>query len=125
MTEYPAGFGYELWPPPPGRRDRPDWAPIETVVWTMLGSGLQDAEYLYALRQHRAAVGKDAAQALMAQARAMATGFPAGWFGPSPRDDWGDDGYEVDKWGASDADGSGVVNTWKLQMGRLLSQLGS
>ena len=117
-TQDPAGFGYELWPPPPGRRNQPHWAPIETIVWTMLGAGLQDAEYLHALSQHQAVLGPDA-DAVMAQARAMATGFPAGWFGPSRN--WGDDGYQVDV--DVHADGSGVVNTWKLEMGRLLSQL--
>jgi hypothetical protein len=79
----------------------------------MLGAGLMDAEYLYALQ--RLEHPSVAATALMAQARAMAWNFPSKWFHAGGVPNWGDDGYEVDQGGH--ADGSSVVNTWKLAMG--------
>jgi hypothetical protein len=85
---------------------------------------LQDAEYLYALQ--RLPQPSDRARALIAQARDMASSFPYRWGGYSPAGriprDWGDDGYQVDKGGQ--ADGSSVVNTWKLAMGAELALAG-
>ena len=118
----PAGYGYELWPPAPSERTNTTWAPRESVVWVMLGAGLQDAEYLYALQRQKHP--SDTAKALMAQARTMASAFPYTWGGFSPAGrippDWGDDGYQVDAGGHSD--GSSVVNTWKLAMGSELAE---
>ena len=116
----PAGWGFLLWPPPPGRRGAADWAPLESVRWVMLGAGVQDAEYAYALQ---AAQPSDEVEALLAAARARATAFPSGWNGGCPPagvppKSWGDDGYEVDAGG--EADGSSVVNEWKLAAGAAL-----
>jgi hypothetical protein len=116
--QWPSGFGVELWPPPPGFRNQTVWAPIETIVWVMLGAGLQDVEYLYALSAREHLLGPPAT-ALLAHARKMARGLPSGWFPhPGGRPDWGDSGYEVDD--GEHSDGSGVVNNWKLAMGRAL-----
>ena len=81
----------------------------------MLGAGLQDAEYLYALSRHQAVLGP-VAKSLMDYARVLATAFPSNWFPPSRN--WGDAGYAVDT--QVHANGSGTVNTWKLAMGRAL-----
>jgi hypothetical protein len=43
-TQYlsdPAGWGYLLWPLPPGRRHGGSWAPVESIRWVMTGAGLQ------------------------------------------------------------------------------------
>ena len=112
---FPSGFGVELWPPPPGHRDKEVWTPIETIVRTMLGAGLQDAEYLYALSKHQTLLGPTA-KSLLDYARTLASGFPSGCF-PLNKD-WGDAGYAVDR--EVHANGSGAVNTWKLAMGRAL-----
>ena len=117
-SERPSGFGVELWPPPPGLRDQEVWNPVETIVWTMLGAGLQDAEYLYALSKHQALLGPTATS-LMEYAHGLASAFPSNWFPPS--NDWGDAGYAVDT--QVHPNGSGSVNTWKLAMGQALDTL--
>jgi hypothetical protein len=112
----------ELWPPAPSQRTSRIWEPLESIVWVMMGAGLQDAEYLYALQrlQHQSATTKT----LIAQAWEMASAFPSRWGGYSSAGrvppDWGDDGYQVDKGGQ--ADGSSTVNTWKLAMGAELTR---
>ena len=63
-------MGFELWPPPPERRGPSIWRPLESVRFVMLGSGLRDAEYLYALQ--RLGAGSTEAEALLTQARGAA-----------------------------------------------------
>lgn len=129
--DHPAGKGYLLWPPPPGRRQAEDWAPLDSVRWVMTGAGLQDAEYLHALRSK--AAGSAAAAALIAKARSFATQFPYLWKSASctadpaqrssqsrPRS-WDDDGYSVDAGG--EKDGSSAVNEWRLAMGGELDKV--
>jgi hypothetical protein len=125
----PAGWGYLLYPPPPKARTGNSWSPVESVRWVMTGAGIQDAEYLYALQKASPLSAK--AAALLAQARTLATHFPLGW-NPgctgggkvlpdgSRVADWGDDGYAVDKGGQ--ADGSSVVNEWRLALGEELDK---
>lgn len=113
----PAGYGYTLWPPAPDERTSTMWTPRDSIVWVMLGAGLQDAEYLYALQ--RLKHPSETAKALLAQARDMAQEFPYKW--SRHVRDWGDDGYQVDLPGSHD-DGSSVVNNWKLAMGAELSR---
>ena len=75
-TEYlkdPAGWGYLLWPLPPGLRKGGSWVPVESVRWVMTGAGIQDAEYLYTLQKKAQRSAK--VEALLAQARSLATGF--------------------------------------------------
>lgn len=121
----PAGWGYQLWPPPPSQRNNTMWAPIESVVWVMLGAGIQEAEYLYALERHTGSSPR--VDALLAQARQMALAFPCRWNAGCPSNtpnmtvDWGDDGYVVDQGGH--LDGSSVVNTWKLAAAAELGKL--
>jgi hypothetical protein len=117
----PAGFGFLLWPPPPSRRGPAVWHPIESVRWVMLGAGLSDAEYLYAL-QRLGSLSVEA-ESLMNQARTMATAFPTKWnrrMGVKPLF-WGADGYTVDP--GNETDGSSVVNEWRLRMGAELDRL--
>ena len=60
----------------------------------MLGSGLRDAEYLYALQ--RLGAGSTEAEALLTQARAMATAFPTHWNRRMGKPlAWGADGYRT------------------------------
>eukprot|EP01050_Picozoa_sp_SAG11_P001731 SAG11_NODE_79_length_17750_cov_28.445980_7_plen_928_part_00 len=127
-TEYlrdPAGWGYLLYPLPPQRRPtspQAAWAPVESVRWVMTGAGLQDAEYLYALEKLRSPLPN--VQAVLRQARTLATHFPKRWNpgctvpNPGHAGDWGDDGYAVDP--GSEEDGSSIVNNWRLAMGQAL-----
>jgi hypothetical protein len=116
--QFPAGWGYLLYPPPPNLRTETSWAPVESVRWVMTGAGLQDTEYLYALQKRKWHSVK--AKALLTQARALATHFPIAWdpigCGYKKRSaSWGNDGYMVDP--GREADGSSVVNEWRLSMG--------
>ena len=126
----PAGWGYLLYPPPAEMHTTGSWTPVESVRWVMSGAGIQDAEYLYALEKKASPLSAKAS-ALLAQARTLATHFPLGWnrrcsgggkVGPDGKKvaDWGDDGYVVDKGGQ--ADGSSVVNEWRLAMGAELDK---
>ena len=122
----PAGWGYLVWPPPPrARSSNPSaWGPLDSARWVHMGAGIQDAEYLYALREHGG--GSAAAAALLRQARRMATHFPSGWNKGCAGSDahhasWDDDGFSVDP--ANRTDGSSVVNEWKLAMAAVLDEL--
>jgi hypothetical protein len=113
----PAGWGYLLYPQPASRRLGRPWAPVESVRWVMTGSGIQDAEYLYALEKKQPLSAK--AKALMAQAHILASHFPKKWNPTCTPDQigggqWGDDGYAPDPGG--EQDGSSIVNTWRLAM---------
>ena len=117
----PAGWGYLVYPPLPSHRARV-WAPVESIRWVMTGAGIQDTEYLYALRRRRPITPR--AQALIRRASELATHFPSGWntickpeLEPSS---WGDDGYKVDDPAASD--GSSMYNDWRLEMGAELDR---
>ena len=124
----PAGWGYLLWPPPPNRRTHDEWAPVESIRWVMTGAGLQDAEYLYALEAKvQSGSAPSNADSLLAQARSFATHFTNGWnAGCYPKGtgihangaNWGNDGYSVDT--GDEADGSSIINTWRLAMGEAL-----
>ena len=99
------------------------WSPIESIRWVMTGAGIQDAEYLYAL-QNRTRLSITG-NALLEQARKMATSFPKKWNPTCTPDqigggEWGDDGYSVDVGTAEN--GSSVVNTWRLAMGAELDK---
>ena len=125
VQEHPAGFGYLVLPPPPDRRVSSVWSPIETVRWVMLGAGIQDAEYLYALKKQ--APRSERARKLLDRAHSLASAFPGQWNPSCPpgkhAPNWGDDGYEVDTTG--NTQGSSVVNEWKLAMGSALAAGGS
>lgn len=114
----PAGWGYLLYPPLPSQRGRV-WAPVESIRWVMTGSGIQDTEYLYALRGRRT----PQAQALIRRASVLATHFPSGWNAickPEPAPvSWKDDGYAV---GEVTASGSSAYNDWRLDMGTELDR---
>jgi hypothetical protein len=121
----PAGWGYLLYPQPESKRSKlgEPWSPVESIRWVMTGAGIQDAEYLYALDRHAPPSLK--AKALLAQARTLATHFPKKWNPTCTPDqvgggEWGNDGYTVD--GGGEADGSSVVNTWRLAMGEELGK---
>ena len=119
----PAGWGYLLYPQPESKRLGKPWSPVESIRWVMTGAGIQDAEYLYALQKTSPLSRK--ALALLAQARTLATHFPKKWNPTCTADqvgggEWGDDGYSVDDGG--EADGSSVVNTWRLAMGEELGK---
>ena len=121
--QFPAGWGYLLYPPPPGLRTKTSWAPVESVRWIMTGAGIQDTEYLYALQKRK--WHSTTAKALLAQARTLATHFPIAWdpvgCGYKSRSaSWGNDGYSVDS--GRELDGSSIVNEWRLAMGAELSQ---
>ncbi len=70
---FPAGFGYELYPPPPGAPSEAGWGPIESIRWAMLLAGVQDAEYMYALE--KAAPGAPE----LARVSDVAWAFPVSW----------------------------------------------
>ena len=114
----PAGFGFQLYPYPPDQRPPPlTWEPVESIRWVMLGAGIQDAEYLYALTK----LGSTEAKKLIQRARALATAFPKAWNPTCPgveSVDWGSDGYTVDTFTSSD--GISMINQLKLDIGRLL-----
>ena len=84
----------------------------------MLGAGLQDAEYLYALQpraEHNATV-----MSLLSEARLLGTGFPSAWNPTCGNKSWVDDGYYVDD-PARAVLGSSRINELKLKLGRALS----
>ena len=65
------------------------------------------------------------AEALLAEARALAAHFPKNWNPTCTPDqigggEWGNDGYSVDP--RNEANGSSVVNTWRLAMGEELGR---
>jgi hypothetical protein len=116
----PAGWGMLLWPPPPRDAFGPHIAaarPVESMRWVMLGAGIQDVEYLYALRGR--ADRNSTAMALLSEARAVAYGFPVDWNPSCGNKSYGDDGYAVED-PASATLGSSLINELKLKLGRAL-----
>ena len=110
----PAGFGFQMWPPPPTFQGKSDlWEPVESVRWMMLGQGIDDAAIAASLD------AKGVAPELVSEARNMlATGFPHRWnsgcndLGKTA--DWGDDGYHVDRHPQALRNGSSTYNNWRL-----------
>ena len=120
----PPGWGMLLWPPPPRDAFGPDVAaarPVESMRWVMLGAGIQDVEYLYALQGR--ADRNPTAMALLSEASAVAYGFPVDWNPSCGNKSYVDDGYEVED-PASATLGSSRINELKLKLGRALATWG-
>jgi hypothetical protein len=124
-AQWPAGWGTEMYPPAPveggGTTDsRPAvWYPVETIRWVMLGAGVRDAEYAYAL-QKRAPTTQ--ITTLLDRLRTLAPHFTSRWnptcTGSNGTVSYGDDGYVVDA--TPGPDGSSAMNTWRLTAAAVL-----
>lgn len=114
---WPAGWGALIYPPPlVGDKNPlpPVWAPVESIRWVMLGAGIRDTEYAYALEKLHSTQADD----LLKQLRALSPAFSSKWNPLCGDVTYGDDGYMVEPHPL--AGGSSAINAWKLAAAALL-----